>query len=79
MNYVDYENLEKEIIKLQNRLRKRNGNHPLLKLVDVDEGVMISWNADFYARYKDMKVYTGFKNYVKDLKKELYLLKDNVS
>jgi hypothetical protein len=61
-----YQTLEKTIVQAQNKLKEKNPNHSLLKLVNIDdEG--IHWTAEFGGRYIGMTAYKGLSKYAKDL------------
>ena len=64
--YQTLETLEKTIVQAQNKLKKKNPNHPLLNLVNVDD-MGIHWTAEFGGQYIGMTTYDGLTRYVKDL------------
>ena len=63
-----YTPLETSILEAQEKLREKNRDNPLLRLVTVDDNG-IYWSREFLALYKDILLCDCLTQYVADLQR----------
>ena len=66
-----YNNLARRIIKNQSKLKRKNPQHSLLKLVQVDN-ISIHWTDEFGFRYQGIGAEEGLNQYVNGLEKATF-------